>query len=294
MSGAAVIGMADIAPRRGDRCANRLLAALDRSEFLVHYQPIVRRRPDGRWRGCGIEALIRWRDAAGRWINPERTVALAESRGLSLTLTSHVLERALEQLHRCDSEGLRLDLSINLLPSTFTDRRFPAILAAAADCHEVSPQRITVELSEAYPMPDLNAARCAVHELHQLGVRCAIDDLGVRYATFWRAQTLGVDVVKIDRSLIEHSASNAEVGTTVQSWIASAHADRMEVTAEGVGDHATLEFLDDVRVDSMQGFYIARPVEGCRIRTSIEAWETSPAALSPSTLRQPQLTGLEC
>jgi EAL domain-containing protein (putative c-di-GMP-specific phosphodiesterase class I) len=271
--------------------ADELTAAIAGSKFLVVYQPIVRWHSEGRWRTVQTEALIRWRDARGRWIAPERAVAVAESHGLSLQLTIFVLEQSFLQLLRWDREGVKLNIAVNVSPTTVVDEAFMPSLVQIAERFGTDLSRLTLELSEAYPIPDIARTCRAVRALQALGVKCAIDDLGVRFSTLWRARILGVDEVKIDRSLIEQAAYNSEIGGLVDDWIEEAHGAGMDVTAEGVSDLPTLAFMNASLIDRMQGFLIARPIDGAELIAGIRTWEDSSDAVSAQRCFQRQLPG---
>lgn len=233
--------------------------ALDRAEFVLHYQPIVDIRT-GRF--AAVEALLRWEHPERGLLLPGRFLSTAEETGLAIPIGQWVLDEACRQVAAWERElpGEQVPVvCMNLSIRQLEDPCLSQILAGLIARHGISPNRLQIEVTESMLTSDAAYTSRVLQELKHMGLTVALDDFGTGYSSLSYLSRLPVDVLKIDRSFLfelQESEQNRAVLTAV---LQVGHALNLRVTAEGV---ETTEQLDEVRklgFHCVQGFYIARP-----------------------------------
>jgi diguanylate cyclase (GGDEF)-like protein/PAS domain S-box-containing protein len=252
----------DMRTRTDERYAlvGDLHRALERDEFELRFQPIVRLADD---LVVGAEALIRWRHPERGLMNPAEFIPLAEDTGLIVEIGAWVLRDSCDQFRRLsDSDpalavlGLSVNVSVKQL-------RSPGIVGTVADAlaHAgIDPSRLTVEMTESLFADDLGAIRAVLTELRGLGVRIAVDDFGTGYSSLAYLKHLPLDTLKIDRDFIERLGSNPCDEAIVASALGVARALGLFVVAEGVETPQQLATLWTLGCDAAQGFLLSLPV----------------------------------
>ncbi len=265
---------------------NDLRRAVERSEFEVHYQPIV--GLDGSLRGA--EALVRWSHPERGLLSPSEFLAAAEEIGLITALGDQVLDRALADLAAWRSE-IDLDpftLSVNLSARQLAEADLTDRVERALAATGIEPTALCLELTESVLMDDIGEVGTLLAGLKRLGVSLAIDDFGTGWSSLTYLHRFPVDQVKIDRTFVADiapvSASDgpdgpvggADPGGTggapgsagqrrhgraiVDAVLGMAHALDLEVVAEGVEHQHQLDCLADLGCDLAQGFLISSPM----------------------------------
>ncbi|WP_395407202.1 putative bifunctional diguanylate cyclase/phosphodiesterase [Pseudoduganella sp. UC29_106] len=240
------------------RIESALRNALERDEFVLHYQPQVD-LDSGRI--VGMEALLRWQHPELGMVPPARFIGLAEETGLIVPIGAWVLRTACAQAktwHEAGYEGLRV--GVNLSARQFGQQNLVASIATALAETGLPASALEIELTESLFMNDVTQAVNLLHELKALGVALAIDDFGTGYSSFSYLRNFPIDVLKIDRSFVSDIATDADDAAIVVSIIALAHNLQLRVIAEGVESEEQLEFLRRHGCDEMQGYYFSRPV----------------------------------
>lgn len=226
--------------------------ALERDEFVLHYQPLVR-VADSHTVGC--EALIRWQGKGGGLVPPGLFIPVAEETGAIIPIGGWVLRTACRQLQQWRASGLDIDyVAVNLSPMQFRDswliERIDAVLKETglpAHCLELE----ITESILAETGAELDAKLAA---LRRLGVRLAIDDFGTGYSSLAYLKRFPLDKLKIDRSFIRNLPDDAADVQISSAIISMARSLRLEVLAEGVETVGQLEFLSQHGCDTIQGF----------------------------------------
>jgi diguanylate cyclase (GGDEF)-like protein len=208
----------------------------------------------------GVEALCRWSHPIYGNVPPDEFIPLAEQSGTIGALTTWVMDQALRQLGQWD-RLLRnsIDMAVNVSARNLMDVDLVARLECMIAAAEVNPTRLTVELTESSIMSDPDRAERILAEIAQLGVRIAIDDFGTGYSSLSRLNRLPVSEIKVDKSFVtDMSATTTEpiVAATIEIASSLGHT----VTAEGVEDRATWNRLQEMGCDSVQGYFLARPM----------------------------------
>jgi diguanylate cyclase (GGDEF)-like protein len=237
---------------------NELRQSIDDQDFVLHYQPLIDLVTGA---VVGVEALVRWQHPARGLLPPAQFVGLAEDTGLIVGLGRWVLERAcLDAAGWQQVEGRSIGVSVNLSPRQLHDPSLVADIAAALETAGLSPQTLTVEITENLLLVDAELAASRLAELRSLGVRVAIDDFGTGYSSLAYLDRYPIDTLKIDRRfvapLIERPRSAALVRTIVDLALALG----VDAVAEGVETAEQATVLRSLGCHLAQGFHFGRPV----------------------------------
>jgi diguanylate cyclase len=234
-----------------------LRRALEQRQLVLHYQPKVDAHTG---RLLGVEALVRWRHPAHGLLLPGEFIPLAERTGLIGPLTSYVLDAALRQCSDWRQAGHELAIAVNVSARSLLDLDFPDQVAGLLARWEVPARLLVVEITESTIMADPTHALEILGRLNTMGVEIAIDDFGTGYSSMAHLKTLPVDELKVDRSFVSQMTSNASDAVIVRSTVDLGRNLGLRVVAEGVEDSQTLQELDALGCDAIQGYYISRPV----------------------------------
>ena len=242
------------------RMEGNLMHALDRQEFILHFQPIVDVRSH---RLVGAEALLRWSNADLGLLPPERFVPLAEDTSLILPVGRWILDTACRQLSRWRRSGhAQMTISVNISARQLRAKGLVEAVSQALQGHAVPSHCLELEITEGCLMSDLEETSAALHALDRLGVRLALDDFGTGYSCLSYLKQLPVDTVKIDKSFVLNVSRDPGDAAVVEAIIAMAHRLGIRVVGEGVETNDQLEFIRLRGCDLAQGFFFSRPLSG--------------------------------
>jgi len=236
----------------------RLRRAVENGEFVLHYQPQV---DVSRHRVCGLEALIRWRDAeSGQLVPPGEFIPVAEETGLIVDIGDWVLRETCRQMRLWHDAGWpRVPVAVNLSPRQFQKAdlagRVRDILADAG----IAPELLEIELTESSLMQSAGDPLVHMQALADLGVRLAIDDFGTGYSSLSHLKRFPVSRLKIDRSFVRDICDDRDDAAIIASIIGLARTLDLEVVAEGVESTAQLAALRKEGCRICQGFLFSRP-----------------------------------
>ena len=234
-----------------------LRLALKQEEFLLHYQPIVS-CPDGRI--VGVEALVRWQRPGHGLVPPMHFIPLAEETGLILPLGEWVLHTACAQLRQWQSNGFpELRLSVNLSTRQFQQKGLAQIVAHALNVAGIAPHHLELEITESI-LAEGEQAEAVLREVSAMGVQFSIDDFGTGYSSLSYLKRFPIDTLKIDQSFVRDIPGDADDAAIALAIIAMAHTLGMRVVAEGVETVEQLAFLKEQACDTMQGYYLSKPL----------------------------------
>jgi diguanylate cyclase (GGDEF)-like protein/PAS domain S-box-containing protein len=246
------------------RLASALLAALDRRQLVLHYQPVVT-LPEGRL--TGVEALVRWEHPTRGLLGPGEFIPGAEQSGLIVPLGRGVRPTAGRQAAAWIAElGDRApgSMSVNASARQLQEPGFAADVAAALADSGLDPGRLTVEITESTAVGG-GATQETLHALRALGVRLSLDDFGTGASTLSLLANCPVDQIKLDRSFAPEPGPDVIAGAVLQL----ARAMGVEAVAEGVETPAQAAKLGALGYVRAQGFHFARPMTPEQIGTGI-------------------------
>ncbi|WP_034300454.1 EAL domain-containing protein [Herbaspirillum sp. RV1423] len=240
------------------RIEGDLRSALERNEFVLHYQPKIDLRSGA---VVGMEALIRWQHPELGMVSPVRFISLAEETGLILPIGSWVIRTACAQTKAWQDAGWsKLRVSVNLSVRQFVQKDLVSSIAAVLKQTGLDADCLELELTESLVMNDVEHAIGILSELKELGVRLSIDDFGTGYSSLAYLKRFPIDVLKIDKSFVRDITVDADDAAITVSIISLAHSLKLHVIAEGVETQAQLSYLRLHGCDEMQGYLFSPPV----------------------------------
>jgi diguanylate cyclase (GGDEF)-like protein/PAS domain S-box-containing protein len=235
---------------------SNLRGALDRSEFVVHYQPQVT-IPD--FHLVGMEALVRWRHPSLGLLYPSEFVPLAEDSGLILALGEWVMRDACLQNKAWQDAGLApMRLSVNFSARQFQQPSFISSVAEILKETNLDPRWLEFEITESSIMKEPEQAIEKLHELKLMGIRVAIDDFGTGYSSLNYLKRFPIDTLKIDKTFVADVCKDPHDTAIVRAIITLGHALDLTVIAEGVETQEQLKYLSSLGCDVVQGFLFSK------------------------------------
>ncbi len=242
----------------GLRMETRLRRALERDEFVLHYQP----RFDVATRCIvGAEALIRWQHPERGLLPPGEFIPLVEEVGLVIPIGEWAIETVCRQQAAWAERGLRqVPIAVNLATPHLKERRLPQLVAQALKTHGVPASALEVEVTESILLSEPELSIGIARELAAMGVQLSIDDFGTGYSSLAYLKKLPIAALKIDRSFVRDLGTDPDDEAIVRAIIALAHSLKLKVVAEGVETEAQLSFLRAMDCEEYQGFLTSRPL----------------------------------
>jgi diguanylate cyclase (GGDEF)-like protein/PAS domain S-box-containing protein len=235
-----------------------LRRALEKKEFLLHYQPKVD-LASGRISGC--EALVRWRHPVKGLVPPGAFIPLAEETGLIVPLGDWVLREACRQSTEWRKSGFPVvAVATNLSARQFRQTDLVEKVQGIIRDTGMDPEMLTLELTESMIMHDPAGAAETMRRLKALGVGLSLDDFGTGYSSLNYLRRFPVDCLKIDRSFITDVTTDAGAAAVATSVVAIAHSLKLTAIAEGVETKEQLAFVRESRCDGLQGYYFSKPL----------------------------------
>jgi diguanylate cyclase (GGDEF)-like protein len=236
---------------------NELRLALERNEFVLHYQPKVEIATR---RITGVEALIRWQSPQMGLVPPARFIPLMEETGLILQVGEWALHQAIRDHLGWVNEGLIAPrIAINVSAIQLRQRDFVDIVTQAIR-EGATPPGVDLEVTESRLMDDIEGNIEKLEAVRALGLGLAIDDFGTGHSSLAYVAKLPVDVIKIDRSFVITMLDEPNVMTLVSTIISMAHSLKLEVVAEGVDSEEQASALQRLGCGEMQGYLFSKAV----------------------------------
>jgi diguanylate cyclase (GGDEF)-like protein len=226
--------------------------AISANDLDLHYQPIVSSQGG---RMVGVEALLRWNHATRGSIPPATFIPVAEQMGLMGTIGAFVLRRALHEAKRWPED---LYIAVNLSPVQVRDGTIVDMVRSALAESGVSPGRLVLEITEGVLIDNPDEMVKRIKDLHELGVRVALDDFGSGYSNLGYLQRFPLDKIKIDQSFVAALGRSANGSVIIQAMVALGRALGLSVLVEGVEtEHQRVLLREKARQDGMP-----RPASG--------------------------------
>ena len=270
-----------LAARARLETGNDLRLALERNEFVLHYQPKVELSSGHIY---GVEALVRWNHPTRGLLSPMEFIPVAEEMGLIVQIGRWVLREACEQARRWQKTAFNetLSMSVNLSGRQLNDPtrardsaldininvsarqlQHPQLIEEVAQVLQetgLDPHHLVLEITESVLMDEVGTAASVLQGLKNLGVRLAIDDFGTGYSSLAYLRDFPIDFLKIDRQFVRGAGQNEDGDIILNSMIDLAHALNLTVVAEGAETAEEVVELRKLGCDLAQGFFFARPL----------------------------------
>ena len=254
-----------------------LRQALDRQEFILHYQPILHLATEALW---GFEVLVRWQHPQRGLIGPTDFIPLAEETGLVLPLSNWILETACLQLvdwQRRWPLAQSLRINVNVAAAQFEESEFPAQVEALLQRTGLPAINLGLEVTESLLITNIKAVLTTLSTLQHQGIHVSIDDFGTGYSSLSYLKRFPIDALKIDKSFVENIDIDHDDVSIVTAIIQIAKSLGMTVVAEGVETEFQIQRLRELGCDTIQGFWIARPLPPDQAEALIQTYATVPS-----------------
>ena len=237
---------------------NALRQAVQRNEFIVHYQPKVELATG---QLCALEALLRWDRPGHGAVSPAVFVPVLESLGLIVAVGRWVIEAVCQQIAAWQRSAIgAVEVSVNVSGHQLIEGDLIADIARILAQTGVEPHWLEVELTEGSLMENTQHTIASLQRLHAMGVKISIDDFGTGYSSLAYLRRFPIDTLKIDIAFIREVTSNPQDAAITRTIIELAHSLNLRVVAEGVETQAQLAFLKDAGCDQIQGYLFSRPL----------------------------------
>ncbi len=237
---------------------NNLRRALERQEFVLHYQPQISAATN---RLIGVEALVRWQHPELGMISPQEFIPIAEATGLIVPLGEWVLRTACAQTARWQRTGFSdLRIAVNLSLRQFQQNNVVETVRRALAAARLDARFLELELTESSLMDNAASTCKTLRQLRKLKLKISIDDFGSGYSSLWYLKNLPIDRLKIDRAFVADIARSASDAAIVKTIITLAQNLNLKTIAEGVETSEQSRILVDLGCDEMQGFLFSKPL----------------------------------
>lgn len=258
---------------------NDLRMALERAEFVLHYQPQVDIETG---RVVGVEALLRWQHAERGLVDPPDFIPLLEETGLIAPVGSWVLETALAQLRDWHRAGWQsLAIAVNLSSRQFHEPGLAERLAGCVQKHALPAHCVELEITESTLLQHIPATTATLEKLSELGFGIALDDFGTGYSSLSYLRRFPIDALKIDRSFVRDIPDDANDSAITRAIVVMAQSLQLRLVAEGVELQQQRDFLRSLGCTTMQGYLFSRPLDAAAMTRYLQA------ALAPAGRADP-------
>jgi len=251
--------------------ATDLRLALHDRVLEMFYQPKIN---TDSMQVTGAEALLRWRHPRHGFIPPEQIISLAEHTGLIRPLTYWIIEQAVMQCAIWNRRHYDLTVAINLSVHNLMDDELVSVVKRELYENDLQPDKLVVEITENVMITDPERAENTLNQLSDMGVSISIDDFGTGFSSLAYLKKLPVNELKVDKSFVIGMLNNENDAVIVRSTIDLARNLGLGVIAEGVEDYRTLEYLQTQGCNTVQGYYISKPIPVTEFEAWLKAWNS--------------------
>lgn len=232
--------------------------ALERNEFVLHYQPKVDLASG---KIDGFEALIRWQRPGHGLVLPSSFIPVLEESGFIVQVGGWVISQACRQIGIWARGKIGpVKVAVNVSGRQFVEGDLYGVVVKSIDDNAIQPYLLELELTETSLMENTERTVAILQSLRQIGVAVSIDDFGTGYSSLAYLRRFSINKLKIDMSFIRDVTTNTEDSSIVLAIIGMAHRLNLQVVAEGVETVGQLRYLQTNKCDQMQGNYFSRPL----------------------------------
>jgi len=209
----------------------------------------------------GFECLLRMELPDGTSVGPAEFIPIAESSNLILDVDNYVLDRAMAEFRStCLATNKEMTLSINVSARSFNSADFPDNLFEIVEANDFPPECLEIEITEYFLASSMERTVHNISRLKEKGIMIALDDFGTGYTSLAELMHLPVDLLKIDKSLVDEIEFNHVNKDFVQTVIYLGHLMGCKVITEGVEKENQLAIVKELGCDLVQGFVWGRPL----------------------------------
>jgi len=249
-----------------------LRQAIDENQLVVHYLPKATFKGPGRWIIEGAEALVRWEHPEYGLLYPRDFIGIAEESGLITEVTDFVFRASMEQARVWFANGLYMELGVNLSAQFLGDLGFPDRLLTLIRENNLDPSMITIELMETASMQDPAVALDILARLRVKNINLCLDDFGTGQSSLTHLYRMPFSEVKLDNQFTNDMRLREDARALVEGLIYLTHKLKMRACAEGVEDEGTLQLLEQMHCDKVQGHVIGAACRAKDLEQIVESW----------------------
>lgn len=253
------------------RLENDLRKAVEKGEFVLHYQPLINMRTG---EVDSFEALLRWQHPLKGMIFPDEFIPVAEDSGLIIPMGIFVLEQACRQVRLWQEQfpqHAALGISVNLSAKQFRQAQLIDHISSTVKASGLEMESVKLEITESVVMENAQSARTMLQRLKSLNLKLSIDDFGTGYSSLSYLRQFPIDTLKIDRSFVMRMDEREEDVEIVRAIISLAHNMKMDVVAEGVENERHVAQLTSMECDFFQGYHFSRPMSAAQAEEYLAA-----------------------
>lgn len=236
---------------------SEIAQAIAENQFVLHYQPKVSL---SNRKLTGVESLVRWQHPQHGLLSPDNFISAAEQTGQIKALTHQIAMMALKQSASWLQDGFNTKISVNLSPHMLVDLDFPDQIARIAGDMTINPRLIILEVTESGVFQDLANTLDILTRLRMKGFTLSIDDFGTGYSSMEQLRQVPFGELKIDRAFVNGAASDRKAKSILENSVRLGRSLDLQIVAEGAETQEDWEVLESVGVDTVQGFFVARPM----------------------------------
>jgi diguanylate cyclase (GGDEF)-like protein/PAS domain S-box-containing protein len=267
---------------------NQLRQALEKEEFVLHYQPKINLATG---RITSAEALIRWNDPRTGLVPPGRFIPILEETGLIYDVGRWALRKAVQDYLRWKASGLgAVRIAVNVSPLQLRNRAFVAEIAGTVGTDPHAASGLELEITESLIMENVKHSIASLQAIRAMGITIAIDDFGTGFSSLSYLAKLPVNTLKIDRSFVVEMTANADGLSLVSTIINLSHALKLKVVAEGVETEEQSRLLCLLSCDEMQGFLFSKPVPSADFESRFLAALAPPVPAAATAARVQEIS----
>jgi EAL domain-containing protein (putative c-di-GMP-specific phosphodiesterase class I)/ActR/RegA family two-component response regulator len=249
-----------------------LRQAINDGQLVVHYLPKATFKGPGRWIIEGAEALVRWEHPEYGLLYPRDFIGIAEESGLITEVTDFVFRASMEQARVWFANGLYMELGVNLSAQFLGDLGFPDRLLTLIRENNLDPSMITIELMETASMQDPAVALDILARLRVKNINLCLDDFGTGQSSLTHLYKMPFSEVKLDNQFTNDMRLREDARALVEGLIYLTHKLKMRACAEGVEDEGTLQLLEQMHCDKVQGHVIGAACRAKDLEGVVESW----------------------
>jgi len=241
------------------RLENLLYEALEKQQFYLTYQPLVRLQTS---QITGLEALLRWRHPEIGEISPVNLIPLAEKTDLILPIGRWIIETACRQNKALQKQGLSpLPVTVNLSLRQFQQPQLVDFIAQTLAAIDLEPRWLTLEVTETVIMEDVGYSQTLLQQLRQIGVNISLDDFGIGLGSLSCLQQFSLQTLKIHESFVINLPNQPKNQAIIRALLLLGQSLKIRIIAEGVETLEQVEHLRDLKCEEIQGYWFSHPLK---------------------------------
>lgn len=244
--------------KREIEITSQMQNAIGNDEFILYYQPQYRTGDD---KIVGAEALCRWKKNDGTILGPSVFIPISEKNGFIRTLDKIIWDKAFKNVRKWIDEGLTpVPVSVNISRVSLISDDFIYEIQRIQNKYQIPKELIHFEITESAYMEDQENLIRRINEIRKLGFKIAMDDFGSGYSSLNTLKDIPIDYLKLDMGFIKENSNMDKGNIIINSIVKMSRSLDLVTIAEGVETESQADFLKDIGVDVIQGFYYSKPV----------------------------------